>query len=147
MTWYDGGLLPPTPAQAPDGLRLDPNGGVIFVGERGVLIHETYGQNPRFLANDPSIDLAAQAAAVPRTLPRVEGGMGGHEANWIRAIQGTQPASSPFGDAAHLNEVMLLGVAAMWAGQPLAVAPDGALLNHDASVLTREYRDGWALPS
>ena len=148
MTWYDGGLLPPTPRTAPDGFELDPNGGVIYVGERGVLIHETYGQNPRFLANDPSVDLAAQAAAVPRTLPRVSGDMAAHEANWVRAIQGTEPASCPFGYAAHLNEVMLLGVAAMWAGQPLAVAADGAITNlpDPASVLSRDYRDGWELP-
>ena len=147
MTWYDGGLLPPTPVQAPDGFTLDPNGGVIFVGERGLLIHETYGTNPRFLPAAPGLDLGAEAAAVPVSLRRVEGGIGGHEANWIRAIRGEEPASCPFGYAAHLNEVMLLGVAAMRAGRPLAVAPDGSLTNHDASVLTRAYREGWELPA
>ena len=146
MTWYDGGLLPPTPRIAPEGFELDPNGGVLYVGERGVLIHETYGSNPRFLSNDPAVDLAAEAEAVPRSLPRVPGGMGGHEADWVRAIRTGEPASCPFDYAAHLNEVMLLGVAAMWAGQPLAVADDGALLNHDASVLARAYREGWELP-
>ncbi len=147
MTWYDGGLLPPTPMQAPDGFTLDPNGGVIFVGERGLLIHETYGSNPRFLPADPSLDLAAEAADVPMSLPRIEGGMGAHEANWIRAIQGTEAVSCPFGYGAHLNEIMLLGVAAMSAGQPLTIAADGTLTNHDASVLTRTYRDGWELPA
>ena len=146
MTWYDGGLLPPTPALAPDGFRLDPNGGVIFVGERGLLIHETYGSNPRFLSAVPGVDLAAEAAAVPRTLPRVEGGIGGHEANWIRAIRGDEAASCPFPYAAHLNEIMLLGVAAMAAGEPLRVAPDGALPGRDASLLSRTYRSGWELP-
>ena len=148
MTWYDGGLLPPTPAEAPDGFALDPNGGVIFVGERGMLIHETYGTNPRFLSADPALDLAAEAAAVPVTLPRVEGGINGHEANWIRAIRGEEAVSCPFGYAAHLNEIMLLGVAAMWAGQPLRIAPDGRVLNHPAgdALLTRAYRDGWELP-
>ncbi len=147
MTWYDGGLLPPTPAQAPDGFTLDPNGGVIFVGERGLLIHETYGSNPRFLPTAPGLDLEAEAAAVPVSLPRVEGGIRGHEANWVRAIQGAAPVSCPFGYAAHLNEIMLLGVAAMRAGQPIAVAPDGTVTNHDASILTRPYRAGWELPS
>jgi predicted dehydrogenase len=147
MTWYDGGLLPPTPSIAPEGFTLDPNGGVIFVGDRGMLIHETYGTNPRFLSADPSVDLEAEAADVPVSLPRVEGGIRGHEMNWIRAIQGEAEASSPFGYAAHLNEIMLLGVAAMTAGQPIAVAPDGRITNHDASILTRAYRAGWELPS
>ncbi|WP_420455980.1 Gfo/Idh/MocA family protein [Rubrivirga sp.] len=149
MTWYDGGLLPPTPTQAPDGFTLDPNGGVIFVGERGLLIHETYGTNPRFLSNDPALDLGAEAADVPTSLPRVEGGIRAHEANWIRAIQGTEPVSCPFGYGAHLNEIMLLGIAAMSAGQPLAVTSDGAVTNHPdpASVLSRTYRAGWELPA
>lgn len=149
MTWYDGGLLPPTPANAPDGFSLDPNGGVIFVGDRGLLIHETYGQNPRFLPAAPDLDLEAEAADVPRTLPRVEGDRAGHEMNWVRAIQGRAEASCPFDYAAHLNEIMLLGVAAMWAGQPLAVTPSGDLANHadPDSVLSRTYRDGWELPS
>lgn len=152
MTWYDGGLLPPTPVQAPDGFELDPNGGVIFVGERGLLIHETYGSNPRFLSNEPGTDLEAEAADVPRTLTRfdddvgIHGGV--HERNWIRAILGEEEASCPFEYGAHLNEIMLLGVAAMSAGRPLEVAPDGTVTNHSdgASLLTRSYRDGWQLP-
>ncbi|WP_412061246.1 Gfo/Idh/MocA family protein [Rubrivirga sp. IMCC45206] len=146
MTWYDGGLLPPTPPQAPEGFELDPNGGVIFIGDRGMLIHETYGTNPRFLPAAPDLDLAAEAAAVPTSLRRIDGGIRAHEANWIRAIQGTEAVSCPFAYAAHLNEIMLLGVAAMAAGHPLTVAPDGTITNHDASILTRPYRAGWELP-
>ena len=148
LTWFDGGLLPPTPRAAPDGFTLDSNGGVLYVGDRGVLIHETYGSRPRFLSTTPGADLAAEAEEVPRTLPRIEGDIDGHEANWVRAIQGAEAVSCPFSYAAHLNEVMLLGVAAMWAGQPLAVAQDGTVTNHPdpASVLSRTYRDGWDLP-
>ncbi len=151
MTWYDGGLLPSTPRSAPDGFTLDPNGGVLYVGDRGILIHETYGQNPRFLPVEPGGDgaaLEAAAAAVPTTLRRIEGGIGGHEANWIRAIRGEEAISSPFSYAAHLNEVMLLGVAAMKAGHPLTVAADGTITNDPAgaALLTRTYRDGWELP-
>ena len=160
MTWYDGGLLPPTPESAPDGFTLDPNGGVIFVGERGLLVHETYGTNPRFLPAEPGGDpsaasgraaeaLAAEAAAVPRTLPRIEGGIQDHEGNWVRAIQGAEPVSCSFDYAAHLNEIMLLGVAAMWAGKPIDVAPDGTVTNVPDSdaLLSRRYRAGWELPS
>ena len=152
MTWYDGGLLPPTPASAPEGFTVDPNGGVLFVGERGLLVHETYGRNPRFLpaqrGGDTS-ELEAAAAAVPRTLPRVEGDIGGHEANWVRAIQGTEPVSCSFDYGAHLNEIMLLGIAAMNAGKPIDVAPDGTVTNVPDSdaLLSRRYRAGWGLPS
>ena len=151
MTWYDGGLLPPTPLSAPEGFTLDPNGGILYVGERGMLVHETYGTNPRFLPVEPggsTRQLEAAAAAVPATLPRIEGGISGHEANWIRAIQGQEAISSPFSYAAHLTEVMLLGVAAMKAGRPIEVAPDGTLTNvpDGDALLTRTYRYGWQLP-
>ena len=112
-----------------------------------MLIHETYGTNPRFLPAAPDLDLEAEAAAVPVSLPRIQDGIRGHEGNWIRAIQGTEAISCPFDYAAHLNEIMLLGVAAMSAGHPISVAPDGTVTNHDASILTRAYREGWALPA
>ena len=145
LTWYDGGLLPPTPEAAPPGFTLDPDGGVLFVGERGMLVHETYGTKPRFLPES----LADEAAGVPATLPRVEGGITAHEANWIRAIRGQEAASCPFDYAAGLTETMLLGIAAMRAGQPLTVDPATGTLSGvpDADrLLTRTYRDGWVLP-
>ncbi|MEM6327607.1 MAG: Gfo/Idh/MocA family oxidoreductase [Bacteroidota bacterium] len=139
MTWYDGGLLPPTPVSAPEGFTLDPNGGVMLIGDRGTLVHETYGSNPRFLPATDRLDLAREASDVPRTLPRIEGG---HEANWIRAIQGEEAASCPIAYASHLTEIMLLGVSAMQAGHPLQIADDGRVLNA-RGVLGRDYRAGW----
>ncbi|GAB5535941.1 MAG: Gfo/Idh/MocA family oxidoreductase [Rubricoccaceae bacterium] len=152
MTWYDGGMLPPTPLSAPDGFTLDPNGGILYIGERGMLVHETYGTNPRFLPLEPGGDasaLEAAAAAVPATLPRIEGGIRGHEANWIRAIQGQEPISSPFSYAAHLTEIMLIGVAAMKAGRPIELTPEGTITNvpNGEALLTRTYRRGWTLPN
>ena len=148
MTWYDGGLLPPTPRSAPEGFTLDPNGGILYIGEKGLLVHETYGTNPRFLPLEPggsTRQLEADAAAVPMTLPRIAEG---HEANWVRAIQGQEPISSPFSYAAHLTEIMLIGVAAMKAGRPIEVASDGTITNvaNGEELLTRTYRDGWTLP-
>ena len=47
LHWYDGGLMPQRPELLSDDVELEPEGGVIFVGERGLLMHETYGRNPR----------------------------------------------------------------------------------------------------
>lgn len=145
MTWFDGGLMPPTPGDAPEGFQLSRDGGVMFVGERGMLIHETYGERPRFLPES----LGEEAARVPQTLPRIEGGIYGHEQNWIRAIRGEEAISCPFAYASDLTEVMLLGVAAMRAEQPIAY--DAAAMRipnaPDAErFLRREYRRGWELP-
>jgi predicted dehydrogenase len=143
MTWYDGGLMPPTPKGIPGG-RMDPGGGVMFVGSEGYLMHETYGNKPvLFGAN-----AAERSATIPVSLPRIEGGQGGHEMNWIRAIKGQEGISNPFETAVPLNETMVLGMVAMKAGQ--AIEYDGTATQvtnvPDANrYLTREYRKGWEL--
>lgn len=145
LTWFDGGLMPPTPPEAPEGFQLDPGGGVMYVGERGLLFHDTYGLNPRLLPEG----LDAEAAAVPTSLPRIEGGIYGHEGNWIRAIRGEEAVSCPFSYASDLTEVMLLGIVALRAGQPLAYDAANMRIPNapDAErFLRRTYRPGWELP-
>lgn len=143
MTWYDGGLMPPTPKGIPAG-RMDPGGGVMFVGSEGYLIHETYGNRPvLFGAN-----AAERAATIPVSLPRIEGGQGGHEMNWIRAIKGQEGISNPFETAVPLNETMVLGMVAMKAGQAIEYDGTAGQVTNvpDANrYLTREYRKGWEL--
>ncbi|MFN3387786.1 MAG: Gfo/Idh/MocA family protein [Allosphingosinicella sp.] len=144
MTWYDGGLMPPTPEGLPAGKTMDPGGGVLFVGERGMLMHETYGTNPTLIGDG----VEARAAAIAPSLPRIAGGMGGHEMNWIRAIRGEEAASSPFEDAVPLNETMILGMVALRAGQPILYdGARGRVTNGEEAnrYLDRQYRAGWEL--
>jgi predicted dehydrogenase len=143
VRWYDGGLLPPRPGVLPADVELNAEGGVIFVGERGILMHETYGKNPTLY---PAA-LMDEAKAIPKTLPRVEGP---HEMNWVRAIRGEAQATSPFDYAAPLTEVMLLGIVALRAGQGVRIEYDAASMRitnvADANrFLRREYRAGWEI--
>ena len=137
-------VLPPTPPGFPSDLAMSPDGGVLFVGSRGLLIHETYGEKP-VLVGDGT---AARAARIPQTLPRIAGGLRGHEQNWIRAIRGEEPASCPFDYAVPLNETMILGVVALKAGQAIAWdAAAGRVTNAPEAnaYLGRVYRKGWEL--
>ena len=143
MTWYDGGLMPPTPEGIPPG-RMDPGGGVMFVGDQGYLLHETYGNNPILFGQG----VAERAAAIPVSLPRIEGGMGGHELNWIRAIRGEEGISNPFETAVPLNETMVLGMVALKAGVPIVYDSDKVQVTNVPEAnryLTREYRKGWEI--
>lgn len=144
LIWYDGGILPPTPPGFPPDLPMNPEGGVLFVGSKGMLMHETYGEKPRLIGDG----LEAKAARVAQSLPRIAGGLAAHEMNWIRAIRGEESASCPFDYAARLNETMLLGIVALRADK--AIEYDGAsgrITNApDAEAyLTRSYRKGWEL--
>jgi hypothetical protein len=40
---------------------------VIFYGEKGILMHDTYGSNPRIYPDS----LHSQAQSVPKTMPRI----------------------------------------------------------------------------
>jgi len=106
-------------------------------------VHETYGDNPRLFP----VSAAEAGAAVPRTIERVTDR---HEMNWVRACKGETTASSPFEYGASLNETMVLGVAALRAGQGRKLYYDAENMQFtnapDANrFLTREYRAGWAL--
>ncbi len=148
LYWYDGGLMPPRPAQLPDNMTLmtdsGDGGGGIFIGEKGFLQYSTYGDNPRVYP--PA--LAAQVAKLPQTVERITTS---HEVNWASAIKGEAKISSPFQYAAKLTETMLLGIVALRAGQGERLLYDGAGMKFtnkpDANkFLTREYRKGWELP-
>ena len=144
MTWYDGGLMPATPAAFPAGLKMNPDGGVLFVGSKGMLMHETYGEKPILIGE--GLDEAAKS--VPQSLPRIIGGLEGHEMNWIRAIRGEEDISCPFEYAVPLNETMNLGLVAMRAEQPIEYdGAAGQITNApDANrFLSRVYRKGWEL--
>jgi predicted dehydrogenase len=143
LFWYDGGLYPPRPDMLPDEVTLVSEGGGIFVGDKGILIHETYGDNPRLFP----VSVAEAGAAVPRTIERITDR---HEINWVRACKGETTASSPFEYAADLNETMVLGIAAIRAGQGRKLYYDAESMQftnaNDANkFLTREYRKGWEL--
>jgi predicted dehydrogenase len=143
LSWFDGGIYPPRPDVLPDDVQLKSEGGVIFIGERGILLHDTYGANPRLYPQA----LAEAAAAVPKSIPRI---MWSHELNWTKAIRGEAKASSPIEYAAQLTETMLLGLVALRTGQGQKILYDGErgqITNiADANqYLTREYRAGWAI--
>ncbi len=151
LTWTDGGVMPDRPELLPDNIPLDPGGGVIYYGEKGILMHETYGYHPKLYP----LSLVEVANKVPRTYPRVEANddvdkSAKHRLNWARAIMGKEKATCPIEYASRLTENMLLGVVAMRAGQGVKIAYDGEkgqITNVPAAnqYLHREYRKGWTL--
>src|SRR3954471_6943129 len=153
MTWYDGGLLPPRPAEFSDEMvedrqgrlvykdQVDPGGGVMFIGSKGKLMHETYGYNPRLLPQS----LHDSYGTPKQTLPRIQTS---HEMNWVEAAKGITPASSPFDYAARLVEVMLLGVVSLRARTKIYYdAANMRVTNapHANDLLRREYRSSFKL--
>lgn len=138
MIWYDGGLLPPKPAEMGDE-EFNKGGGVLFVGTKGKLLHDTYGYNPRLLPKS----LHDSTGKPPQTIERIKTS---HEMNWIDAIRGTQKTTSPFAYSAKLTEIMLLGVVALNAGKKIQYDGAGMRITNVSdsdALLKRTYREGW----
>ena len=140
MTWYEGGLMPPTPAEMPSGGRL-PSNGVLYIGSKGKMFHSSHGAMPELLP----VGLMDQAKSVPKTMPRSPG----HYEEWMAACKGGPRPISNFDYAGPLTEIALAGVLALRApGQRLEW--DSANLKvRNAPGLDQyvhvEYRKGWTL--
>ena len=152
LTWNDGGLMPPRPDLLPEDVPIERGGGVIFIGEKGLLLHGTYGSNPKLYP----ASLMDVAAKVPKTYPRIETPIEGrmppaqHRMNWANAIRGKAKNTCPFEYAGRLTETMLLGVVAMRTGQGKRIYYDGEAgkitnVTDANQYLQREYRKGWSL--
>ena len=118
--WYDGGLMPPRPAELKDGEMMgDENGGIIYVGTKGKIMTGCYGMEPTLLPKSKMNDFKQPKP----TLPRVKGGDGNvwstnaHEQDWIRACkespQNRIESSSHFGFSGPFNETVVMGVLAV----------------------------------
>ncbi len=147
LTWWDGGLTPARPDILEPGRRMgDSDGGVLFIGDRGVLMCGCYGRNPQLI---PETRMKEFTPPAP-TIARVPGGEKGHEQDWLRACKGGKPASSNFDYSGPLSEMVLMGNLAIrfpnqflqWDGEKMEVTN-----NAEANAyVRREYRSGWELP-
>jgi predicted dehydrogenase len=139
ITWYDGGLMPPRPAEL-DGDEKLPGRGVLFVGEKGLLFCGGAGGRPRLL---PDSKMDAYKRPNP-TLPRSKG----HHRDWLDAIKGGPAASSHFEYGAKLTEVTLLGILSLRTGQ--RIEWDAAQLKatnapNAAAIIREPCRQGWEI--
>ena len=140
MIWYDGGIKPPRPEE----LRPDetwPVDGVLYVGDRGKIMHTSHGGKPTLLP----LSRMKGFERPDESLPRVKGS---HEQNWIDACKGGAPACSHFEYSGPLTEAVLLGnLAIRTEGQLLWDGPNMRVTNNEAAnqFVRRQYRAGWTL--
>jgi predicted dehydrogenase len=142
LHWYDGGLLPERPDELEPDRPLDPEDGIIFVGDKGkILVRGWGGESPRLIPESRHREFTPP----PKTLPRSIG----HHEEWIQACKTGSPTESNFGFAGPLTEAVLLGsVAIRMEGQELLW--DSASMKipnapEAEQFLQYQYRDGWAL--
>ena len=138
VTWYDGGLRPPAPADL-EGEALDKTG-LLFIGERGTILCGFNGAKPRLI---PASRMKAFVPPPP-TLPRSPG----NDREWLDACKGGPAGGAEFGFSARVTEAVLLGNIAASIGKALMWDGERRRLTGDDTanrLLAGRYRSGWEL--
>ena len=141
LTWYDGGLLPPTPKAA--GSYSLPKEGVLYYGTKGVVLFDAMKPlDCKLVFFDPALE--AKAKALPRTKPRRKGWIYGE---WLEACKGGEAASCNFDFAQYITEFVQLGNLALQTEKPIAFDPVAMKVTNgnDAAdaLLHSHYENGW----
>jgi len=135
MSWYDGGMRPPRPDELEPGRQIGTGDGALYIGEKGKMLGHRLIPDKRM----------REYPKPARTLPRSPG----HYKEWIQACKGGKPAGSDFANhAAHLAEVVLLGVVAIRMNRKLTWdGPNMRVTNCDEAnkLINPPYRKGWSL--
>jgi predicted dehydrogenase len=116
LSWYDGGLRPPRPAGLKDrDQRLfeggEDNEGVMYVGDKGLLLAGFNGNNPRVYPESPKYQAPApQPRSGPRTDPAID--------QFIAGCKGGPAPLANFESQGPVTEAFLLGcIAQRFPGQ------------------------------
>ena len=135
ITWWDGGLKPPRPAELEPGRRFGEGDWLMVVGDKGKMLGHRIIPETK----------AKEIGRPPRKLDRSPG----HYKEWVDACKGGKPAGSNFVDhAAHLAEVVLLGNIAIRTNQKLLWDGENQrFTNSDEAnkLINPPYRQGWSL--
>lgn len=142
LTWFDGGLTAPRPAELEDGRRL-PSSGVLYYGDKGVLMHSDYGGSPRIIPETAMQEFEPPEPWIPRT--------GDIHEDWISAIKNGTKSTTDFSYSSRLVETMMLGNIAVLTGNRTnkleydAEKMEFTNLPEANDLLHYEYRRGWTL--
>ncbi len=135
LTWYQGHEKPQI---LKDGGIPEWNSGVLFVGEKGMLLAD-YGRHT-LLPEASYADFTPPEPSIPASL--------GHHAEWLHACKTGAPTTCNFEYAGWLTEANHLGNVAYRAGKKLEwdpVALQATNAPEAAQFIRREYREPWKL--
>lgn len=144
LTWWDGGLMPPRPPELEPGRMMgDDGGGVLFRGDKGLIMCGTYGSNPRLVPEKAMQEYVRPEKTILRSP--------GIREEWIEAIKKGGRSTTDFSYSGMLTESMLLANVAvrakdknmklLWDGEKMEFTN----LPEANEFLHYKYRSGWSL--
>jgi len=136
FVWYDGGKMPPRPAELEADRPWNEGNGSLYIGDKGVMF------GTRLIPDAKQRDYAPHAP--PPTMPRSPG----HAEEWIAAIKGAPRVDNSFDHAGPMTEMVLAGNVAIRTKAKLEWDPVAFRFTNHAEAnrwVRREYRAGWDL--
>ncbi|MGO8751219.1 MAG: Gfo/Idh/MocA family oxidoreductase [Thermoguttaceae bacterium] len=142
LHWYDGGLLPPRPAELEDDRELNREDGILLVGDKGKMLVEGWGgASPRLIPEKRMQEYGRPAKTLPRSI--------GHHREWIEACKTGAATRSTFDFAGPLTEAVLLGTVCVRLGGRKLIWDSVNLQVRNVpeanNLLHYDYRKGWTL--
>ncbi len=144
LIWYDGGLMPERPEFIEAGRKMgDGDGGVLYIGDKGALMHGCYGNSPRLLPESKMKEYKKPEKTIPRSPGIMQ--------EWIKAIKEGKQSTTRWEYSSKLVETMMLGnVAVRVQDKNTILEWDGEIgeitnLPEANEFLGRRYRKGWEL--
>jgi len=148
LYWYDGGMKPHPPEELEeDNEELTPEG-MMFVGNRGKIIADFLGLNPRIIP-----EKKIREYQEPKSPPGTAEGEDQRtpvERNkiWRDSFRGGPPSPGSFLNAGNISELVNLGAVALRAGRKIIYDFENMKITNVPEAnqyFYREYRKGWEL--
>jgi len=139
LFWYDGGMKPATPDELSAKGKSLAREGMMFVGEKGIIIGGFRGEDPVIY---PENKLALPGEPTPEAY--------GQKTNdvWINAFKSKTQSPGSFLYAGPVTETILLGAVALRAGKRVEYDSQSMKITNLPEAdkyLIREYRKGWEI--
>ncbi len=141
LFWYDGGMKPFAPEELEADGKSMPTEGMMFVGDKGKILADFRGENPRIIPEKRMRDYAGEKKLEEREERR-------RSHTWVDSIRNDEESPGSFLFAGPVTETINLGAVALRAGRKVEYDTESMrITNFDEAnkYLTREYRKGWEL--
>jgi hypothetical protein len=142
LCWYDGGMRPPIPVELSAENKELPEEGMMFVGDKGVILAGFNVENPQIISGkkmdkpaNANADKRDQVQKTSEALPL-----------FVNACKTGKQYPGNFSEAEHLTEAVNLYAVALRTNKLLRYdAANMKITNVEAAnkYLNREYRKGW----
>jgi predicted dehydrogenase len=135
LTWYHGGKKP---ALLPAAIAEKWGGGVLFMGEKGMLLAD-YGRH--IVMREPDFKDYTTPTSIDSDYTE-------HHRDWIRSVKSGKPAASDFAYSGNLTEAVLLGNVAYRAGGRIEWDSKNLRASNRPEAdefIQHHYRKGWQL--